>query len=62
MKYRERRWFVLPSGERVKPFNGEADPRVNNVSWSHGLTHFRNEDGIVGFCGVAWFEKNAQLR
>jgi hypothetical protein len=59
-------WFKLAKvngwGEGphiVQPFNGEEDPATNDVSWSHGFTHFRDRLGRVGHCGTYTFEDNA---
>lgn len=53
---------------RVVPFNGEIESflsegkMINGVSWSHGFTHLKLEDGTyVGFCGVDHFERNAKM-
>jgi hypothetical protein len=52
---------------KVVPFNGETEEflckgqMINDVSWSHGFTHFKLEDGTyAGFCGVNYFEENAK--
>jgi len=56
MKYQEDRWFKL-KGRVVKPFNGEIE--FNQVSWSHGFTHYRDKTGKIYHCGIHWFEQHA---
>lgn len=69
--FKTRTWFFLPKlhglpqGAIVRPFNGEKMPkrfkRGNDVSWSHGLTHFELvATGEVRWCGTHWFEQQAQ--
>lgn len=62
-----RTWFKLPRWSHpVKPFNGEKTKFWkangafgNDVSWSHGFTHFKDVTGRVGNCGVGYFEDKA---
>lgn len=53
----------------VQPLNGETDKKVNDVSWSHGITHLRVVKagasskyikGQILHCGIRWFEKYAE--
>lgn len=56
-KYQQTdKWFRLPDGSVVRPFDGES---IHQVSWSHGFTHVRDEYGEINWCGQDWFERNA---
>lgn len=55
--------------ENVYPFNAEVEKYLcpkrgtmrNDVSWSHGFTHLKYEDGSYsGWCGTYWFEDHAR--
>lgn len=51
----------LFKGRIVKTYNAELDKDRPDISWSHGLTHFRDADTgeYVGWCGICRFEEIA---
>lgn len=70
MKYENTRTPYSLKGYKgvVCSFNAEKEKYlhygkwINDVSWSHGLTHLKDwETGEYrGFCGTEYFEENAE--
>lgn len=62
MKLSKKREKVYPFNAEVEKFRcPKTDTLRNSISWSHGFTHLKREDGsYAGFCGTNWFEENAR--
>ncbi len=62
MKLSKKREKIYPFNAEVEKFRcPKTDTLRNSISWSHGFTHLKREDGsYAGFCGTAYFEEHAR--